>query len=157
MPVNLIVMGGRTMKIYFVFLSILLVTCSTALAEWTDTFYLNFSDKGIDQAVKVALSEGYSPYQIIKTALPIKDLTQEELVKALFCGLALPGSIYDAAEVNGISESTVAEGYQLALGQCATDMEENLNAAVSPTNQPPELSPSKRGRGNDYASPWKFE
>lgn len=127
------------------------------MADWTKTFYANYTEKGIDNAVKTALEEGKSPDLIIRTAMPIKNLEEEKLIKALFCCLALPGSIYDAAGANGIPESTVARGYQLALAECANEMEENLNAALSPENQPPELSPSKQVRGSSFASPWKFE
>lgn len=146
-----------TMKVISVFLILFLVICATAFADWAENFYANYEEQGIDHAVKTALGEGNSPDRIVRTALPIKDLEQDKLIKALFCGLALPGSIYEAAEVNGIPESTVAQGYQLALAECAREMEENLNAAVSPANPPPELSPSKRVRGSSFASPWKFE
>lgn len=145
------------MRVSLAFIIILLLTGSPAMGDWADDFHINFREKGIDQAVVAALAEGQSPDIIIKTALPLENLVRTELVKALFCGLALPGSIYDAAEINGISDSTVSKGYELALGECAKEMEENLNAAVSPTIPSPDQSPSKRVRGPVYSSPWKFE
>lgn len=146
-----------TMKMVFLFLSILMVVGAPAMADWTDIFYENYSEKGIDHAVKTALSEGNSPDRIIGTAMPIENLERDQLIKALFCALALPGSIYEAADAHGIPEGTVANGYQLALAECAQEMEENLNAAVTPGNQPPGLAPSNQGRGSSYASPWKFD
>jgi len=144
-------------KKFFFLLSIFLITCAIARADWTGIFYQNYKEMGIDHAVKAALGEGHSPDQIIKTALPIDNLRQEELIKALFCALALPGSIYDSAEKNGISDQKVAEGYELALAVCAKEMEENLNAIVSPAGQSSDLSPTEQARGSDLASPWKFE
>jgi hypothetical protein len=135
----------------------LLMVGSAAVADLTDAFYADYTKNGIDQAVKTALVDGNSPDRIIRTALPIPDLEREKLIKALFCALALPGSIYDAAEANNIPDSTVAQGYQLALAECAAAMEENLNAAVSPVNQPPELAPSKRVRKSSFASPSNFQ
>lgn len=148
---------GNAMKAVFLFLSILLLACATAMADWTDMFFENYTEKGIDHAVKSALSEGFSPDRIVRTAMPIKDLERDRLIKAPFCGLALPGSIYEAADANGIPEGTVDQGYQLALAECAREMEQNLNAAMSPNDQPPGLAPADQGRGSSYASPWKFE
>lgn len=145
-------------KILPLFLAAIFLTSAPATAQdWQNSFQANYQDMGIDQAVVIALGGGYSPDQIVKAALPIESLAREDLIKALFCGLALPGSIYEAAELNNINDTTVAKGYELALGECAREMEENLNAAVNPTTQQPELSPSKRVRGPVYSSPWKFE
>ena len=145
------------MKRCVIILSILLLSYAQAWADWTDTFYINYENHGIDHAVSTALGDGLNPDQIIKAALPIENLAQEKLVKALFCALALPGSIYDAAETNGITEAKVSEGYQLALGECAREMEENLNVEFSPADQPTDPSPSDRSRGSSQASPWNFQ
>ena len=145
------------MKIFQVFLLILLFGSTTASAGLIDTFYQNYEQKGVDHAVKTALAKGYSLDRIIKTALTIKELEREELIKALFCSLALPGSIYDAAAANGISEDKVTLGYERALAECGPAMEENLNAAVSPNNQPPGHSSSEGTNKSSSASPWNFE
>ena len=126
-------------------------------AEWTDVFYDTYNTNGIDQAVIFALSEAKSPGEIIEAALLIEDIEEPRLIQALFCALVLPGSIYEAAEANNITEETVAKGYELSLAVCAREMEENLNIAINPTPQFPELSPSKRIRRPVYASPWTFE
>ena len=114
-------------------------------------------DQGIDEAVKFALNDGANPDQIIKKARPLEGVTEENLIKALFCALAQPDYIRDAAKINKISDEKVDAGYQLALAECARQMEENLNSVVTPTPQFPELSPSKRIRRTVYASPWTFE
>lgn len=147
------------MKGAHVFLFVLLIMSSPVHAMWTDDFYKEYSASGIDPAVKSALGKGKSPDLIIKTALPINEIKKDELIKALFCGMALPGSIYEASEINNIPDATVSKGYQLALAQCANEIEETLNSAVYSIIPPPALSPSKRvrGTGYEYASPWKFE
>ena len=127
------------------------------MADWSNDFRSIYANEGIDKAVRTALSKGANLDQIFKSALPIKNLKEENLIKALFCALAQPDYIREAAEVNQITENKVDAGYQLALAECAREMEENLNAVVNPTPQFPELSPSKRIRRTVYASPWTFE
>lgn len=145
------------MKQCVIILSILLLLSAHAWADWADTFYKDYNKNGIDYAVATALGDGHNPDQIIKTALPIDNLEQEKLIKALFCALALPGSIYNAAEKNGITDVKVSEGYQLALAECAREMEENLNVEFNPTDQAAAPSPSDRTRGSSQASPWNFQ
>jgi len=135
----------------------IMLTAHVVLANWPENFQSIYADKGIDEAVKYSLSNGGNPDQIIKIAQPIDGLPEENLIKALFCALAQPDYIREAAEINKISDQTVDEGYQLALAECAREMEENLNAVVNPTPQFPELSPSKRIRRTVYPSPWSFE
>lgn len=130
---------------------------SVAYAAWEDNFQNLYQEKGIDEAVVHALAEGANPDQIIKAGLPLKGLTQEVLIKALFCALAQPDAIREAAQANGIGDTKIDEGYQLALATCARQMEENLNAAIIQTPQFPELAPSNRIRRTVYGSPWKFE
>lgn len=84
----------------------------------------------------------------------IKELPPPELIKALFCSLVQPAAIYDAAEVNHVAETTVIEGYQLALEQCAAEMEEQLN--VAPGAPFPGAPPAGQGRPAQ-ASPWNFD
>lgn len=138
------------------FLAVLLLF-SPAFAAWNDTFQTLYQEKGIDEAVINALAEGANPDQIIKTALPLEGLTHELLLKALFCALAHPDSIREAARENSISDAKVDEGYQLALSACARRMEENLNSAVILEPHFPEMAPTDRTRGTNYGSPWKFE
>lgn len=135
----------------------LLFSLSPALAAWEDTFPNLYREKGIDEAVIRALAEGANPDQIIKVALPLENLTQEALIKALFCALAQPEAIRDAAKSNSITDTKVDEGYQLALASCARQMEENLNATIIQAPQFPELAPSNRIRRTVYGSPWQFE
>ena len=148
--------GDKVKKILF-FITFLMMTTTVVLANWSENFHTIYADKGINEAVKNALSEGANLDQIIKAALPIKSLKEENLIKALFCALAQPDYIREAAKVNQITDNKVDAGYQLALAECAREMEENLNAIVNPTPQFPELSPSKRIRRGVYASPWTFE
>lgn len=113
------------MKVRLLIFTLLLLGSTFSLAEdWQQAFRETYSSKGIDEAVVNALGTGASPDQIIKTGLPIEGLNPAELVKALFCALVPPAYIYDAAEVNRIEDETVQEGYELALAQCAEEMEE---------------------------------
>lgn len=145
-----------SMKHYLIILSIILFSCASAMADWDETFTVNYAAYGIQFAVNEAVGDGRSPDQIIKVALPIKDIERKKLIKSLFCALALPGSIYDAAATNGIQETTVAEGYQLALAECAKEMEENLTVEFNPNNQLSQPT-SERTQGSSQASPWNFQ
>ena len=129
---------------------------SVALAAWEKNFATLYQEKGIDEAVITALAEGANPDQIIKIALPLEGLKQGVLIKALYCALAQPEAIREAAMANAISEPTIDEGYQLALSECARRMEENLNSALIPTPQNSEQAPTNRVRKPVSGSPWKF-
>ncbi|GAB4346397.1 MAG: hypothetical protein Kow0089_23740 [Desulfobulbaceae bacterium] len=142
------------MKLIFYLLLTVLITCTPALADWSDTFRGTYQAKGIDTAVTEALGEGIAPAAIMELGITIKELPQPELIKALFCALVQPTTIYDAARINQVAESTVEEGYQLALAQCAEDMEEALN--IAPSAQFPGVPPADQGRPAQ-ASPWNFD
>lgn len=130
---------------------------SPAFGAWKDTFQALYQEKSIDEAVRNALAEGANPDQIIKVALPLEGLTHETLIKALFCALAHPDAIREAARGNTITDEKVDEGYQLALSACSRQMAENLNSAVILDPHFPEMAPSDRSRPTNYGSPWKFE
>ncbi|HBI14603.1 MAG TPA: hypothetical protein DDY20_03665 [Desulfobulbaceae bacterium] len=130
---------------------------SPAFAAWEDDFQNLYREKGIDEAVLSALADGANPDQIIRVALPLAGLTQEMLIKALFCALPQPDDIREAARANAISNAKVDEGYQLALSECARQMEENLNSAVILEPHFPSVAPSDSTRTTNYGSPWKFE
>lgn len=141
------------MKIHAVAMLLLLIWSTMSLAaDWSQSFRDTYYAKGIDEAVVNALSEGIAPDQLMKTALPLEDLKPEVLVKALYCALVPPAYIYDAAKVNGISEEIVQQGYELALAQCAKEMEEKESAA--PTIVPGNAT-NPEGR-TSTASPWNF-
>ena len=145
---------NKIMKKHIVAMLLLLAWSTLSLADdWTQSFRDIYYEKSIDEAVVHALSEGIAPDQIIKAALPLKELKQEELVKALYCALVPPAYILDAAIANGITEQIVQQGYELALAQCAEEMEEKENAA-------PAFIPGNAANpaGNtSTASPWTFE
>lgn len=146
------------MKILYSSIFLLFMTVSFTLAqEWSENFSFVYLDKGIDEAVIMALSEGANPYQIINTALPLEGVEDVILLKALFCALAQPDAIRDAAKLNSISDATVDNGYQLALTECRRQMEENLNAALQQQPQFRENSSSKRNQRTVYGSPWNFK
>lgn len=141
------------MKIIFQVVCICVFVSSPALADWTKTFQANYIEKGIDTAVVTALSEGTAPVQIVQYGKEIEGLAAPELIKALFCALVQPAIIYESAEINQIPVATVEEGYQLALAQCAAEMEEQVN--VAPQAPFPGVPPGGRGRPAQ-ASPWTF-
>jgi hypothetical protein len=144
------------MRIQTLFLTacLLLLFHTTVMAAWQDDFATIYAEKGIDAAVVAALAEGASPEQIIATALPLAGLKKELLLKALFCATAQPNAIQDGAAANGISESTVLEGYQLALDKCSRQMDEKLNSALDTTQQyRGNTSSSRQSRKTNYASP----
>ena len=143
----------------FIIVSFLLIVFgfSSAQAAWEENFATLFQEKGIDEAVISALAEGANPDQIIKIALPLTGMAPEALVKALFCALAQPEAIREAAKANAISEPAIDEGYQLALAGCARQMEENLNSALVPDAQNSDQAPTNPVRKPAYGSPWKFD
>lgn len=146
------------MRIVILLLFCFLFTGSAALAGWTDEFATIYENNGIDQAVATAVAEGAEPNQIVKTALPLVGMTKEYLVKALFCAIALPDTVKNAAITNGITEETVTDGYKLALDECSRQMQENLSAALDSSNRfPGNKSSSSQTGSTNYASPWKFK
>lgn len=134
---------------------LLLLMCVTAAAadDWTRAFLDTYAAKGIDEAVVNALSEGIAPDLLIKTALPLEDLKPEELIKALYCALVPPAYIRDGATANNIADEVVQNGYELALAQCAEEMEERATAA--PAFLPGKAASPGARTGN--ASPSNFE
>lgn len=141
------------MKIIFQVVCICLLFSSPALADWTETFRTTYIEKGIDTAVVTVLSEGTAPVQIMQYGKQIEGLATPELIKALFCALIQPATIYESAEATQIPVAKVEEGYQLALAQCAEEMEEQVN--VAPVTPFPGVPPGGRGRPAQ-ASPWNF-
>lgn len=145
------------MRIYLFLTSFLLASGSPALAGWIADFSSTYTEHGIDRAIIRALEEGAAPEQIVETALPLPDLHEANLVKALFCALAQPDTVKNAAATHGISEKTINDGYQLALAECARQMAENLNSALDSSSRfPGSTYSSGEARGTNYASPWKF-
>jgi len=127
---------------------------SVALADWSRVFNDRYADKGLDDAVVYALSEGYSPDQIMKTALPIEGLAHDELIKALFCALAPLDVVYEGAKANGIADEKVTRGYDLALAECPNALEEKVSAAAQ---QNPTLTPAQSNNSANFASPSTFQ
>lgn len=144
------------MKVLFIFLITFLLTCSSALADWTQLFLASYTEKGIDTAVVEALENEITPDQIMAYGLTVTDIEQPELIKALFCALVQPTTIYEAAETNRLPETTVSQGYQLALAQCAEAMEEQLSVGSDPAAQFPDALPKTDSRST-LASPWNFD
>ena len=142
------------MKLFFYIFTFLLLMYSSAIADWSQTFRDHYETKGIDTAVSTSLGEGINPDQIKQQGLLIEVLPSPELIKALFCSLVQPAIISDAAKVNNLPESTVAEGYQLALAQCAEEMEEQMN--IAPNMPFPGANPAGQIRPAQ-ASPWTFK
>ncbi|MCL7489372.1 MAG: hypothetical protein M8357_14495 [Desulfobulbaceae bacterium] len=143
------------MKKLVVTLIVIFATSSVALADWTLVFNDMYTDKGLDDAVVYALSEGYSPDQIMKTALPIEGLPQDELIKALFCALAPLDAVYEGAKTNNIADEKVTQGYDLALAECPNALEEQAAAATQQNN--PALVPAQGNNSANFASPSTFQ
>ena len=115
-------------KIFFL-LPLLFLTCTAAHAQWPQDFHATYRAEGIDETVVQALGEGHSPDRITEAGVLLEDLRQEELVKALYCALVAEEDIKRAAEAHSITEEIVSRGHELALAQCACDMEKQWNTA----------------------------
>jgi len=141
------------LKKIFLSLLFLLAASTTILADGQGTFRETYAANGLDEAVITALSKGYSADQIIKFALPIEEITEENLVKSLFCALVPLDTIHKAAMTNKIPEKKVTAGYELALEECPDALEEKIKVST-PRQAAPPLSP---GAGNSgFASPSDF-
>lgn len=92
--------------------------CTFASAEWQADFDETYVDKGIEEAVKVALEDGVDPNSITGQARNLAGLNLQDLVKALYCSGVKGQDIRDAAANNEISESTVIAGYKISLAEC---------------------------------------
>lgn len=117
-------------KLFFPLVVLVFSASIASASSWHERFVANYAELGIDLAVQTALEEGATPHMIVKNALPIEDLEEEVLVKALFCAGAEPNEIKKAALDNNIQEDLLNEGFRLAITECRRIMEENLNFIV---------------------------
>lgn len=134
-------------------LVLLFAACSVVLADWKTVFRDMIAENGLDKAVIHALSEGNSPEMIIRTALPVAGLEEQNLIKALFCAPAPRMDVYEGARANGIADEKVTEGYNLALEECPDAMEEKADAAPTLNRT---LAPSAGAGSSNSASPSTF-
>lgn len=125
----------------------LFVSSLVIAASWHEKFVSDYKDKGIDQAVTIAVEEDEKdPDQIIPAALPIiEDDEKAVLLKALFCTISKPEKVQSAAIKNNLSEQLIWEGYQLALTECKRQMQEWYDYI------PPG------GSEGTTVSPWKYK
>ena len=131
-------------KLSIPFMLVIFVSSLVVAASWHEKFVSDYKDKGIDQAVTIAVQEDEkTPDQIIPAALPIIEESETAvLIKALFCSITKPEDVQMAAVNNNISEQTIWEGYQLALTECKRQMQEWYNY-IPPGGSQPVASPSR--------------
>lgn len=110
------------MKRLILLLIMMIVLQGIAFAEWQFNFEETYFDKGIDQAVIVALEEGISPDMIIEQGVLIGNLNPQNLVMALYCAGVNGQDIKEAAFNNGISEMILTAGYKKSLVECSDTM-----------------------------------
>ena len=145
-------------RILFAVILIPLV-CTAASAEWQSDFNENYTSRGIDQAVEVALQGGVDPDSITREAHSLAGLSQQNLVKALYCAGVRGKDIRDAAANNEISDSNVTAGYKMSLAECRDAVAESKG--YTPVAE--GFAGSRRtrtrtgGKGKTYASPSTFQ
>ena len=109
-------------------LFLVLLTCSVALADWSDAFLSDYTEKGMGSAVTNALRSGISPGEIIVFAKAIEGVKVEEIFRALCeAGVPLKSMLADI-EKNNINLDT-------AITACAPQED------VSPEDGFPGMKP----------------
>ncbi|MBA3005403.1 MAG: hypothetical protein KKB91_10810 [Proteobacteria bacterium] len=132
---------------------------TTAMAGWTETFVSTYQEKGIELAVKGALTEGQTPALIIDEGLKIKELNPRQLLMALYCAGADGKDINKAAEDAGISDVLLVDAYEKSVAECGDQMSDSQAYTPAGTNAPtfaglPALTRTQNRAG--YASPSTF-
>ncbi len=130
--------------------------CTVASAEWQDDFDENYATRGIDQAVKAALQGGVDPDSITRKGHSLAGLSQQHLVKALYCAGVKGQDIRDAAADNEISESIVTAGYKMSIAECRDAVAESRGYTPVAEGFAGGKRTRTRSRGKSYASPSTF-
>lgn len=132
------------------------LSCTVAYASWQDDFNQVYSEKGIDQAVEIALENGIDPDSIFKQALAQTTLDQEQLVKACYCAGLRGQDIRVASVDNDISDNTVTAGYKISLKECRDAVIAGQGAPVS-DRYVGSVRNRSRERSRTYGSPSTFQ
>ena len=120
-----------------IFLCILLVIPSLALAAWTDDFLHDYEKLGIDRAVEKALANNITPKLIIAFIIDNDQINNKETLKALYCAGANRDDVHAAAVKLGISERELANALEESIAECAAplvlDDRDNTGILASPS------------------------
>ena len=98
---------------------LVLVTCSFALADWTENFAADYQELGVDQAVLNAMKDGGSPEQIVQVGMQVEGLNPVQLVQSLYCAGASGPDIEQAAFNAGLSGLIISAAYEESVASCA--------------------------------------
>lgn len=133
---------------------------TVAIAGWTDIFFSTYQEKGIELAVKGALTEGQTPALIIDEGLKIKELNPRQLLMALYCAGADGKDINKAAEDAEISDILLVDAYEKSVAECGDQMSDSQAYTPAGTTAPafaglPALTKTQNRVG--YASPSTFQ
>ena len=147
----------RTMKRILVAVILIPLFCTAASAEWQSDFNENYTSRGIDQAVEVALQDGVGPDAITGQGRSLAGLSPQNLVKALYCAGVRGKDIRDAAANNGISDSNVTAGYKMSLAECRDAVAESKGYTPVAEGFAGSRRTGTRARGRTYGSPSTFQ
>ena len=95
-------------KIFFSLLAIL-ITFSTASANWKETFLKDYSENGLNPAVMNALSQGIAPETIIETAMTIEGVNGAMVATAICDGGVPVNDLLNSLDLLGINRQTAIQ------------------------------------------------
>lgn len=124
-------------------------TVCFAKPSWMDLFMNEFTIKGIDNAVQVALENGATPDEIVKKSLTLVEQTQtsqdpllkQNIAKALYCAGLEGLAVQDVLEINNFTIEEVTSGYQKSVEECGEVVQpyqvRRQNVRIPPPPPPP--------------------
>lgn len=128
-------LGGKMKKI--ILACVLTVSCATvAMADWTETFFSTYKEKGIELAVNGALTEGQTPALILNEGLKIQELNPRQLLMSLYCAGADGKDINKSAEEAGISDILLVDAYEKSVAECGDKMSDSQAYTPAGTTAP---------------------
>lgn len=96
------------MKKIILALFIVILTTSTALADWQEDFVSDYTADGLGIAVTNALAKGIAPKAIIETAMAIEGVDGKALASAMCDGGVPVQALEDSLSILGIPVQAVA-------------------------------------------------
>ena len=145
------------MKIISIVTLFCILCAATAYASWQDIFHSTYQEKGAQEAVIAALTEGASPEAIINEALTIQGIPTQGVLSSLYCSGADGDDIKKASEAAGITATILVAAYEQSVAECGDTFEtEQANPGAGPGfNGNPTPGTSPTGNHGSSASPFK--
>ncbi len=130
------------------YLFLILITPTLALAAWTDEFLDDYEKLGIDHAVENSLENDVTPEEILVFIITNEKINDKSVLKALYCAGVDRDIVREAAIKLGITEQALYKALEESIAECGSklvlDDRENSGILASPArpraNRPPRFN-----------------